>query len=239
MARGIRPSIESYVVRVYRRGRTRLLVGIVEQAGVPGRRCFDDVDALWEILSSSPRRRRPCPRSSARRWSATGSIILGVVLYAMSMNAEEAAYRFRYDERLGRCVNGRGEEGYNQPIPSRSMVARDSERVDFSGRVFMYARGEGGNFRGANLDGAQFLYLNNLTRADLTGARMRGIEGDMIDLTRANLSGADLSGARLRLCPAPGVGGACLAGARFDPRTILPFSRDEALARGMAPSDGP
>jgi hypothetical protein len=167
-------------------------------------------------------------------------LIVGLLLPAMSADAQVAADRFGYDEKFGKCVNARAEEGLNQPLRGRSGVSRDSECVDFSGRVLMYVAGEGGNFRGANFDGARFLYLNTMIGADLTGARLRGIEGAMIELTRANLSGADLSGARLRSCPVPAThGGACLAGARFDTRTILPFSRDEALARGMVPMDEP
>lgn len=167
-------------------------------------------------------------------------VILGFLLSAMSTSAQDAADRFRYNKELGKCVNARGEAGFNHPLPGRSRVSRESECVDFSGRILVYVSAEGGNFRGANFEGARFLYLNNMIGADLTGARLRGIEGDMIELTGANLSGADLSGALLRPCPPPAInGGACLAGARFDLRTVLPFSRDEALARGMVPVDGP
>ncbi len=50
-------SLESYVVRVYRRarGQTRRVVCVVEQVGAPGRHSFGDVDGLWEIWISDPR----------------------------------------------------------------------------------------------------------------------------------------------------------------------------------------
>ena len=167
-------------------------------------------------------------------------VLLGLFSPVMSPAADDGADRFRYDEQLGKCVNGRGEEGFNQPPSDLPKVRRDSECIDFSGRVLMYVLVEGGNFRGANFDKVQFRYLNTMMDADLTGARMRGVEGDQIELTGANLSGADLSAACLRPCGLPAIPtGACLAGARFDARTILPFSRDEALARGMVPVGKP
>jgi uncharacterized protein YjbI with pentapeptide repeats len=75
-----------------------------------------------------------------------------------------------------------------------------------------------------------------MSRADLTGASLRHALVDMLDLTDADLLGADLSDARLKPCP-DRRSGACLSGARFDARTILPFSRAEAVARGMVAID--
>lgn len=56
--RGTEP--DSYLVRIYRRGRTdrRLLVGTVETIGVPGRKGFTDFDELREILVAAPKGRR-------------------------------------------------------------------------------------------------------------------------------------------------------------------------------------
>jgi hypothetical protein len=50
-------TVDSYIVRVYRRGATRLrrIVGVVEEVGIEGTRSFADLDSLWQILSS----RRP------------------------------------------------------------------------------------------------------------------------------------------------------------------------------------
>jgi hypothetical protein len=44
----------NYVVRIYRseKGNPRLLVGIVEEVGVEGKRAFQTYDDLWEILNS-------------------------------------------------------------------------------------------------------------------------------------------------------------------------------------------
>lgn len=45
----------SYIVRIYRfkKNDPRSLVGVVEEAGVKGKRAFTNYDELWEILISS------------------------------------------------------------------------------------------------------------------------------------------------------------------------------------------
>jgi len=45
-------SMQSYIVRIYRRGRNTLL-GMVETSDDRTRRAFTDYDELWEILNSS------------------------------------------------------------------------------------------------------------------------------------------------------------------------------------------
>jgi hypothetical protein len=44
----------SYVVRIYRseKGNPHLLVGVVEEVGVEGKKAFRTYDELWEILNS-------------------------------------------------------------------------------------------------------------------------------------------------------------------------------------------
>ena len=271
--------MDSYVVRVYRRGpgRTRRLVGVVERIGIPGQRSFHDVESLWRILSTRMvRQRRPGPRGSPGTGVTRGLIlaVLGVAittsgaarattvvntidvecrqqdptpgpgyergpapfLHAGSASARDAVGPFRYDADLGKCVNATGEEGLNQPPPRGADPPMHGECADYRGRLLMYFQLEGANVRGANFDGAQFRYLNSLGGSDLTGANLRNVVADVVNLREANLSGADLSGARLRPCPGPDRG-ACVQGARFDARTILPFSREEALARGMVAID--
>jgi hypothetical protein len=56
--------MDSYVVRIYRRGgkKSRILIGTVEAAGTGRKTAFSNIDELWEIL----RRRKgrvfaPCP----------------------------------------------------------------------------------------------------------------------------------------------------------------------------------
>ena len=73
--------MDSYVVRVYRRGpgRARRLVGVVERIGAPGQRSFHDLESLWSILSTrAPRPRRPGPRGT-RRTAVTRGLILAVL----------------------------------------------------------------------------------------------------------------------------------------------------------------
>jgi hypothetical protein len=54
-------------VRIYRRDRrARRLVGVVEEAGVEGKRAFTSPDELWRILTASSRGAsgpRPSPSS--------------------------------------------------------------------------------------------------------------------------------------------------------------------------------
>ncbi len=63
-------SVESYIVRIYRRGRSsrRPLIGVVEQPGTDVKRAFTTPDELWDILVGwrgrdlvrrPPRLRRP------------------------------------------------------------------------------------------------------------------------------------------------------------------------------------
>ena len=45
--------MNSYLVRIYRRmeGNPRLLVGVVEEPGVNGKKAFSNLYELWEILN--------------------------------------------------------------------------------------------------------------------------------------------------------------------------------------------
>lgn len=50
-------TMDNYVVRIYRRDTKNpgLLVGVVEEAGVEGKRAFHNLDELWAILRSGNR----------------------------------------------------------------------------------------------------------------------------------------------------------------------------------------
>jgi hypothetical protein len=57
--------VQSYIVRIYRRDRrARQLVGVVEEAGVEGKRAFTSPDELWRILTASSSRAAAPPRPS-------------------------------------------------------------------------------------------------------------------------------------------------------------------------------
>jgi hypothetical protein len=47
--------MDNYIVRIYRRDKTdnRVLVGLVEEVGVDGRRGFTNLNELWEILNGA------------------------------------------------------------------------------------------------------------------------------------------------------------------------------------------
>lgn len=83
--------------------------------------------------------------------------------------------------------------------------------------------------RGAKFNGSDLFNLvvldSDLSGADFRGSRVAGLTAWGSDFRGADFRGADISGARFFLSR--------LAGARFDEKTKLPFSRDEALRRGM------
>ncbi len=49
--------MDSYIVRIYRRKKNnpRVLVGLVEEVGTKGKKAFNDLDDLWNILNSKER----------------------------------------------------------------------------------------------------------------------------------------------------------------------------------------
>jgi hypothetical protein len=50
-------NMDNYIVRIYRREKDnpRLLVGLVEEVGLKGKKAFNTLDDLWEILNSQDR----------------------------------------------------------------------------------------------------------------------------------------------------------------------------------------
>jgi len=56
----------SYIVRIYRfkKNDPRGLVGVIEEAGVKGKKSFTNYDELWEIISAPKARNR----IKERRW---------------------------------------------------------------------------------------------------------------------------------------------------------------------------
>ena len=137
-----------------------------------------------------------------------------VGIAASSAPAEDLGFRFSKKEK--RCVNGRGEAGYNPGY-----------------------RGECGGLKGADLKGAD-LQKANLEGADLSDADLREADLSRANLWSATLRGADLRGAKLNgatLVDANLEGanleGADLEEAVVNEKTLLPFSRDEAASRMM------
>ena len=82
--------MESYVVRIYRRGdkKSRILIGTVEVAGAERKMAFSNIEELWEVLGRrkgqdlfappSPRRRSRKEVVSATAASETGESAEGV-----------------------------------------------------------------------------------------------------------------------------------------------------------------
>ena len=62
-------SVDNYIVRIYRREKDnpRVLVGLVEEVGKKGKRAFNDLDDLWEILNAGKRMTNPGRQETVRR----------------------------------------------------------------------------------------------------------------------------------------------------------------------------
>jgi uncharacterized protein YjbI with pentapeptide repeats len=96
------------------------------------------------------------------------------------------------------------------------------------------------SFRYAGMSGAEIIGAK-LIRADLVSTNLQGVNLSNSTLLATNLDSADLTGADLRGTDFGGndyfepsnLEHAWLKGAKFDARTKLPFSREEAIKRGM------
>ena len=89
------------------------------------------------------------------------------------------------------------------------------------------------DLKGADLQGAD-LYRCQLSRANLSHADLRHAHLAGAYLFKTDLRGADLRGATFALSlKGAELKETLLEGARFDRSTVLPFSADEAIRRGM------
>lgn len=105
---------------------------------------------------------------------------------------------------------------------------------DFAGKDLVNARFAGSdlscsNFRRAKLASADFSNAD-LCQASMINADLKGANFEGADLSFADLRFTDLRGANLHNVRFVDVD---IKGARFDRKTNLPISRDEAESRGM------
>jgi uncharacterized protein YjbI with pentapeptide repeats len=163
------------------------------------------------------------------------SLSLAAALLLACAGPGGAQLVYRYDGATGKCLASDGTEGLNPIDPEawhehRTVAVgecadfRAAERINITYRDF-----ENANLRGADFSG-NGCYATTFRRSDLTGAKLVGIAGngcrfEEVDLTRADLRGARLARAQMEKVT--------LTHALFDQRTELPFSREQALARGM------
>lgn len=167
-------------------------------------------------------------RIAARR------VALVVTLASACPKSLTAEPVYRYDAATGRCRAPDGSEGLNALDPEawrRRAPVTDIECGDFRGtRInITYRTFEHANLRGADFSG-NGCYETTFRQSDLTGAKLARIAGngcqfEASDLTRVDLRGARIARARLH--------SVILTQAVFDRQTELPFTREEALARGM------
>jgi len=63
----------SYLGRIYRRGENnpRVLVGLVEEPGVNGKKAFSNVYELWEILNPVKQEKSPKKKNNGKKISET------------------------------------------------------------------------------------------------------------------------------------------------------------------------
>ena len=66
-------SMNSYLVRIYRRGENnpRVLVGLVEEPGVNGKKAFSNVYELWEILNPVKQEKSLKKKNNVKKISGT------------------------------------------------------------------------------------------------------------------------------------------------------------------------
>lgn len=133
-----------------------------------------------------------------------------------------------WQETFAPCLDGadlRSRDFCDERFVLGSFVRCDARGARFVGADLTFS-----DFKHADLRGVDFtcacLCLADLSRSDLRGANLSGADLLKADLRLADLREARLSGAYLR--------DACLEGARFNARTELPISLEEALLRGMA-----
>jgi hypothetical protein len=149
----------------------------------------------------------------------------------------DAQLRYRYEATSGKCVAADGSEGLN-PVDRSEFLKGNELKIDelecadlrgLSRINITYRRLERANLRGADLSG-NGCYLTEFTNSDLTGVKFTGFRGGDCHFERSNLTKADLRGANLSQSK---FEDSVLTGALFDQGTRLPFSPEEALARGM------
>lgn len=114
---------------------------------------------------------------------------------------------FRYHVTTGQCINAEGELGLN--------------KAHF---------GECGDIPGIKLFRKRKIKKAELSYANLKGIQLNGLDLSTKDLTGADLTGANLIGTKLTYA---NLQGANLAKAKFNDETVLPFSVEEAVERGM------
>ncbi len=193
-------------------------------------------------------------------FSALGALAFLPVALVFGTFSFLAFYSYRLYERLfvikrnqGRMLmnfNGESREGLRKVFRKTA----SNIGVKLSGRNFNYAIANGldfslsglkktkwiksscrhSSFHGADLSNSSFQLSNlksaNLKSAMLKGARFQYANLDGANLKNCNLMGANLKGANLRGVECRDV---VWSDAVFDDRTVLPFSRSKALARGM------
>ena len=67
--------MNSYLVRIYRRGEDnpRVLVGVIEETGVNGKKVFNNIYELWEILNPVKQEKSPKKKNKGNKISESKS----------------------------------------------------------------------------------------------------------------------------------------------------------------------
>ncbi len=139
-------------------------------------------------------------------------------LAAENASAEDLGYRF--NASTGHCESSSGERGLNPDFMGQC--------GDLRGAYLFEADLRGVDLRGANLHKA------HLSGADLCGADLRGANLSGAYLHNADLREADLRSATFNvLLRGADLYKVKLEGAKVDRSTELPFSRADAIKRGI------
>ena len=116
-------------------------------------------------------------------------LILFFFVFSQTLLAKDLGYRYQD----GKCINAKGEQGYNPQyfgqcgnLSGVVLGNFDLRGVDFSGSLL-----ENVIFSGSQLDEVNF------TGCNLQGANLSGVSANGVDFTRANLKGVRLKNAKL------------------------------------------
>jgi uncharacterized protein YjbI with pentapeptide repeats len=162
------------------------------------------------------------------------SIKIGILFFSIVAGLPNAfaGSTYRYNAKLAICADQNGVQGLN-PNPGQTTietVAAQFECVDLSSENMTYWQIQHAYLPGTRFSKGTTLYGTTFIESDLSGADFRGIQSGGTYFTRSTLQDSDLRGADLTYAH---FDHANLKNAKFDDKTLLPFSKAEALAQDM------
>jgi len=97
--------VDTYIIRIYRREESdpHMVVGTVEEPGIPGRKAFVNLDQLWDILNLKKKKLSKLKKKS--RFTAKGEAMkesMGATLRSYSESSRVShKNKFHYNRKGG------------------------------------------------------------------------------------------------------------------------------------------